>query len=274
MPLDPGIIGAGISAVAGLFGKREKYHPPSENIWSLAEGARDAGKHFGFNPLTLLKTGAQASVSPGSAPPLASMAILGNWMQDEFSQDTQDRREHNRLANELLALQVEEARTLRGVAPPSAVADMGGTPGFSGGRTSTIGVNSGSTAGTLQMKILGGREILEKPTEDLSGFMRIRNGITDDDGFLVPGSDGEPLDIWQVPVVAGSWVADKAWDLGSALGDKLAESDWSPLQQPAFEPAGFTEDGKPFWKRPDGTGIQFTKPSNDDFRKLKMKGAY
>lgn len=248
--------GAAISAAAGMFGRSNQ---TEQNIRLMASAARRYGPKYGFNPLTLLGlAGAGVDQNAGQAP-LASLQILGEAIGDEFSQDAKDRREHNRLTNELLTLEVQKARTLSGVAPASAVSGMGGAaPALNGGRTSVVGTPAGTTTGPFQMKILGDREIKQTPTEDLSGFMRVRNGLTDDDGFLIPGSDGEPLDIWQVPVVAGSWAADKAWEIGSKAGDWLATSDISPLQKDRFAPDGYSEDGKPFWKT--ANGITWIKP--------------
>lgn len=135
--VDAAIIGGGLKLLGGFLGKKSKPPTPSEMVIGAAEGARKGADAYGFNPLTLLQyAGTNAAAGGGGQPaPLASLQILGDIIEDNYSDDAKDRREHNRLANELLALQVEEARTLRGVAPVSAVADMGGVPAFTGGRT-------------------------------------------------------------------------------------------------------------------------------------------
>lgn len=260
--MDPAIIGAGLKFAGAVFGGKTK--SAGENRMSDLRGMMDAartyGPQYGFNPLTILGAAGGAIGPSQSSSPLASLSVLGDFVEEKYGEDGKERREHNRLSNELLALQVQNARTLVGVAPPSAVAGIGnGPPALNGGRTTPVSTGTGTSGGNLQLKVLGpDREIKQTPTEDLSGFMRVRNGLTDKDGFLIPGSDGEPLDIWQIPVVAGSWAADKAWDIGSAAGDWLATSDKSPLQKTRFAPDGHTDDGKPFWKT--ANGITFTRP--------------
>jgi len=267
MAIDAGLVSTGLKIASSLFGKKSKPPTPSEMVIGAAEGARKAEKLYGINALTMLKyAGGNAAAGGGGEPaPLASLSILGDFVEEKYGQDAKDRREHNRLSNELLSLEVQKARTLAPVAPVSAVAAMGGNAAFTGGAASTIGTDGGVQAGPFQMALLGkNRDVKQTPTEDMSGFMRIRNGLTDEDGFLVPGADGEPLDIWQLPVVAGSWAADKAWSLGTTAGEWLATSDNSPIKRDYGKPDGYTEDGKPFWKMSDGS-IRWNwadKPSN------------
>ena len=132
MALDPTIIAGGLKLLAGLGGKKQRFVPPSEMIASTAEGARDAGAKFGFNPLTLLGLGAQSGMTPGSPPPLASLAVLGDMIEDKYGEDAKTRREYNRLQNELLTLEVQRARTLNAVAPAQSVAGGGALTGGRG----------------------------------------------------------------------------------------------------------------------------------------------
>lgn len=138
--MDPALIGGGLRLLGGLFG-RKKAPTPSQNIMSQAKGARQAAEKYGFNPLTMLQYGQPGGAmgGGGDAPPLASLSILGEMIEENYGQDAKDRREHNRLTNELLTLEVQNARSLSGVAPPSAVAGMrGGPPAFNGGRAAVI----------------------------------------------------------------------------------------------------------------------------------------
>lgn len=134
--MDPTLIAGGFKLAAGLFGSK-KAPTPSQNIVSQAHGARKAAEKYGFNPLTMLQYGQPGgSMAQGEASPLASLSILGDIIEEKYGQDGQDRREHNALSNELLTLQVQNARSLMGVAPTSAVAGIGnGRPALNGGQT-------------------------------------------------------------------------------------------------------------------------------------------
>lgn len=136
-PATAGLVSTGLKLVGGLFSKKPKSQP-GQLIQSAAVGARKAAAESGFNPLTLLNSGhgqQGTSAGGGDGPPLASLSILGDFIEEKYGQDGEDRREHNRLTNELLTLQVQNARTLIGVAPTSAVAGIGnGPPAFNGGR--------------------------------------------------------------------------------------------------------------------------------------------
>lgn len=135
--MDPAIIAGGIKAISGLFGKKQRFVPPSEMITSAAEGARTGAEKFGFNALTLLGLGAQSGMTPGSPPPLASLSVLGDMIEEKYGQDAKDRREYNRLQNELLSLEVDRARTLNVVAPVATVSGGGAiTGGFGNARVS------------------------------------------------------------------------------------------------------------------------------------------
>lgn len=134
--MDPAIIAGGLKLLGGLFGSKKKSMSPQQSIMSTAAGARQAAKAYGFNALTLLK-GSNATAGAGmdmGAPPLASLSILGDVVDDVWGEG-KERREFNRLQNDLLSLQVQEARTLASVVPPSAIS---GTPALNGGRAAMV----------------------------------------------------------------------------------------------------------------------------------------
>jgi len=236
--MDPVVAGGILKVAGGLLG-RKKAPTPSQNIMSQAKGARQAAEKYGFNPLTMLQYGQPGGAmgGGGDAPPLASLAILGDIIEENYGQDAQDRREHNRLTNELLTLEVAKARTLGAVAPVSAVAGIGGgePPPLNGGRAVQIGnVRRDPTVfGTRA----GGVDI--QPDEGYSDAERVEERYGD----------------------AASWAYGfgvLAADLGSTAGQFLAESDYSPFQKKRFKPDGYTEDGKPFWLTHNG--YTFNKP--------------
>lgn len=147
--VDPLIIGAGLNLIGSIFGrKKEKTMTPAQSIMSTATGVTDAAKKTGLNRLTLLgasnaTAGAGMSMG-GSAPPLASLSVLGDFISDNFSEDAKTRREHNRLQNELLRLEVDRARTLNTV---PTVASVAGGGAITGGRGRIV--QSGPATGFL-----------------------------------------------------------------------------------------------------------------------------
>lgn len=128
-----------LGGIAGLFGKK-KAPSPWDNIMSQVGGARDAERTYGVNFLTALQHGQPGgSMATGEAPPLASLGILADIFNEEFGQDAKDRREHNQLGNDLLKLEIEQARgSMYMPPPPSAVAGLSD-------RTSALGGNAPAT---------------------------------------------------------------------------------------------------------------------------------
>lgn len=133
--MDPTIIAGGLKLLGGLFGRKKKVMTPQQSIESTAAGARSAAAQYGFNALTLLagsNATAGAGMEMGGPPPLASLSILGDFVDENFGEDAKARREHNRLQNELLTLEVDRARTLNAVAPLQSVAGGGAINGGRG----------------------------------------------------------------------------------------------------------------------------------------------
>lgn len=130
--MDPAIIAGGFKLLGGLFGSKKKTMSPAQSIVSTAQGARQGAKQYGFNPLTLLQASnatAGAGMDMGGTPPLASLSILGDIVEDTFGEEAETRREHNRLQNELLRLEVDRAHSLSGVAVARSVAGGGALGG-------------------------------------------------------------------------------------------------------------------------------------------------
>lgn len=139
--MDPAIIGGGLKLVGGLFG-RKKGPTPSQNIVSQAKGARLAAEKYGFNALTMLQYGQPGgAMGGGGAPPLASQAVLEGIadMTDVLTGEAAARREHNRLANDLLRVQLDEARARAQAGPPPGVAAVGSGPAALGRRAEPVG---------------------------------------------------------------------------------------------------------------------------------------
>lgn len=139
--MNPAVIGGGLKLLGGLFG-RKKSPTPSQNIVSQAKGARLAAEKYGFNALTLLQYGQPGgAMGGGGAPPLASQAILEGIadITDVMTGEAATRREHNELANDLLRVQLDEARARAQAGPSPGVAAVGSGPAALGRRAVPVG---------------------------------------------------------------------------------------------------------------------------------------
>lgn len=204
--MDPTIIAGGLKLLGGLFGKK-KTMSPQQSIMSTAAGARQAAKAYGFNALTLL-AGSNATAGAGmdmGAPPLASLAVLGDIIEENYGDEAKARKEHNRLQNELLTLEVDRARSLNAVAPEASVAGGGAlTGGRDNARVGSFArSNVFGAPGYADTKWLTpGREDKVKPQEYGSGVLHYDNALTGPVTLL--GDDGEPfMEYLQVPLVGG-----------------------------------------------------------------------
>jgi len=135
--MDPAIIAGGLKLLGGLFGRKKKQMTPAQSIMSTAQGVTDAAAATGLNRLTLLSASnatAGVGMEMGGPPPLASLSVLGDIIDENFTDEAKGRKEHNRLQNELLRLEVDRARSLNAVAPVQSVAGGGA---LNGGRGNT-----------------------------------------------------------------------------------------------------------------------------------------
>ena len=135
-----------VAGLAGAFGGGSKGAPSArENIMKAAQGARQAQEAYGFNPLTMLGSGAgMAGGGGGSPPPLASVQLLTEGLEgidDVSSGDAARRRQAEQLEIDLAKLRLDQARS--GVIPSQAMASetVSRTP-------SPIGVAHGTYAAT------------------------------------------------------------------------------------------------------------------------------
>jgi len=209
--MDPAIIGGGLNLLGSLFGKK-KTMTPARSILSTARGVRMAAKETGLNALTLLGASnatAGAGMDMGTSP-LASLSVLGSFIQDEFSDEAKQRKEHNRLQNELLTLEVERARTLSAVAPVASVAGGGALTGGRGNaRVGSLRAGGvfGSPGYIDNSWMTPGREDKVKAQEHGSAVLHYDNAVTGP--ITLFGDDGEPwLEYLQVPLFGGLQVAN------------------------------------------------------------------
>lgn len=204
--MDPAIIAGGLKLLGGLFGRKQKQMTPAQSIMSTAQGVTDASAATGLNRLTLLSASnatAGAGMAMGGPPPLASLSVLGDIIDENFSNDAKERKQHNRLQNELLTLEVDRARTLSAVAPVGSVAG-GGSLNGGRGNTRVGSFSSGNLHDFTKNNewLTPGRENVVDPQRHASGIIQYDNGITGPVSLL--GDDGEPfMEYLQVPIVGG-----------------------------------------------------------------------
>ena len=145
MPLLETITGGAkvLGALGGIFGGKKKERSPSWNIRSQAEGAREAAREQGFNPLTMLQYGnpGGSMSSGGGEPPLASIDLLVGGLSDlgsVWSGEAAQKRAADRLALDLAQLKLDQARSgVVAVAPLGASASVGGSAPVLGERPAT-----------------------------------------------------------------------------------------------------------------------------------------
>lgn len=255
MSLAGPLIQAGAGLLGGLFNKGAS---AGKNFRSHINGLMAAANQHGINPLALLNV---PPVGPSQGNVFMSQAIadagaiLGDAMLKRQDAQKLQRAEQQ---NAYLQKKVTDL-TLRPKVPGVYQQFPGvGNGQGSGGVYQTGGVGNAGGAGGGPTPLLSDQALAEKDTEEISGFMKIRNRFAPD-GFYVPGSDGEPLDIWQLPVVGGAWAIDKAlrWRDGKR-NPEIAETvkkgidvarnmTWgTPLRAPDYPPRPSKLYGKPY----------------------------
>ena len=243
--MDPTIIAGGLKLLGGLFGSKKKSMSPQQSIMSTAAGARQAAKKYGFNALTLL-AGSNATAGAGmdmGTPPLASLSVLGDLVEDQFGDDAKTRREHNQLQNELLRLEVDRARSIAPVkvgypafggsyGPQSADPSQGHRGAVrrdvrsrDAGGISPVGLTPLSDTDIVDPR----REVVNEDQRTHSGFVVIDSPWGGK--IRVPSLDGdEALDVFDAPSVIFA-LPQLAWNLGGKAGDWLRDSPSSPIRR-------------------------------------------
>ena len=213
-------IAAGGSILGGILGK-----PKNEYVVPSYGQIRRKAEAAGFNPLTAL------AMAPGQV--VQSQNYMGSAIADAALSladanaakvKQNDPLEKLKRENELLKEKIINV-TLRPKVPgvygqseaiPGIAQAVGG--GNAKSVSSANGVGNGSGAvpdgGTGFSPLVGDQKLQVQDTPSSTGFMHLRNSLAPD-GFYLPGSDGEPLDIWQLPVVLGSYAFDqfvRAWN--------------------------------------------------------------
>lgn len=127
MAFDPATLLSGLGAIGGLFQKKKNPTiTTAQGVVGQAMGAREAQRLHGVNFLTALGVSSPMQDSGGGPPPLASLSVFGDFLENKYGKDAKQRQEHNELQNDLLRLEVEKAKAVRPVAAPSAVQSMPG----------------------------------------------------------------------------------------------------------------------------------------------------
>lgn len=241
------LIGAGSSLLGGLFGSKKK----SEYVVPDYQQIRNKAEAAGFNPLTAL-TSAPGSVVASQNYMGSAIADAGIILADGLAKRGEKVGELQRLKeeNEKLVQKVQQA-TIRpkvgGIyagnhVTPTLKAAVGG----SNGQASSSGLagpdgsgvrGSGVNRPLREIDPVDPRRAVDNiPVNSSSGVMVVDNPHAP--RFYVPSLDGdEPLDILELPVVAGSMGASYLWDYGDKLaaGGSYIRYPRSPVYK---EPAG------------------------------------
>jgi hypothetical protein len=183
-PVTGGLIKAGIGLLGGLFGKKKKDPTPRDNLLSQAQGAREAGEKYGFNPLTMLQYGQTAgAMGGGGSPPLASnQLILGaiEDVADVASGEAARRRSAQDLEMDLAQIKLDQLRGGVLAVAPSATSTVGSGPSVLGRRAATImpkGYASG-IAGAPAKLAYDNSGVVEVKKQALAQEYTANNGVT------------------------------------------------------------------------------------------------
>lgn len=245
-------IGNVLGGVAGMKQAGEEGPTPRDNLMSQAQGARDAAKEYGFNPLTMLQYGQTGAMAGGGgAAPLASIQLLTDGLKDIgdiASGDAARRRAADQLSLDMAKLKYDQARSGVVMAPASSVNAVGPGPSPLGRRAVTVMQDGSAPARAVPARVggaIGGlrplpdvspadprREVEHAPITTHSGVVQIDTPWLSAP-IYVPTMDGdEPvqwydlpsLALWGAPAVYKSYLSPDAATRGlghladSALG--------------------------------------------------------
>lgn len=220
--MDPTIAAGGLKLLGGLLGQK-KGMSPGDSIQSAARGARKAAALTGFNALTLLQNSnltAGAGMDMGT-PPLASLAVLGDIVEENWGKTAEDedvRREHNKLQNELLRLEVDRARGAMRAVEGASHASGGAITGARTVKeiTGTVAANGFGAPAIENSSVTPGRTRDIRPQTNESGFIEWDNALTGPLKFF--GSEGEiameylQLPLLGIPQFVNNWAERLAGD--------------------------------------------------------------
>lgn len=219
------------TGLKGLFGKKKKDPTPTDNILSQAKGAREAADKYGFNPLTMLQYGQPGGAmgGGGSAPPLASIQAITDGLRgidDITSGDAERRRKAEELQNDLLRVQLDQARS--GVVAVGPGADsVGNGPSPLGRRAAVLPMPTGKafaprkggfgspTKGQNSVAPGRGQEI--DPVVNSPGVFEMENVLTGGKPVTIPG-EGEP---WGIDELATAVIVGAPQALGNYANRRI-----------------------------------------------------
>ena len=147
-------IGQLLGGVGGLFGKKANPGRDTRHVILNQVGtAREAGEKYGFNPLTVLQSGAAnvGGIGGGGASPLASVQMITDGLRgidDVVSGDAARRRAADQLNLDLAQLKLDQARSgVVATVPQYAVSGIGSGPSPLGVRPVSVYPSNGQRFG-------------------------------------------------------------------------------------------------------------------------------
>lgn len=234
----PALIGAGASLLGGLFGKKKVPDARAESrggILGQAEGAREAAKLYGFNPLTLLGASSPLpSQQEGANYMGAAVADAGMILADALTkQKDVGRLERAERLNEYQRKRIADL-TLRPAVPGVYGLGNGGyrNAPVSSDRSGAAGSNPGGGrgAGNVDGVLLGvtpnpvapGREKDVMPLPNSPGVFEVENAVTGGP-VTIPG-DSEPWGIDELATAVLTGGPQAAWNWGKSAGLELRKA--------------------------------------------------
>ncbi|QCS36981.1 hypothetical protein [Tortoise microvirus 38] len=221
-------MGSLIGGIGGLFGGK-KGDSAAKQVRDRSRGARQAAERDGFNPLTMLGVAANATATPGTPPPLASIDLIVGGLKaidDERSGDADRRRAMEQHDLDLAKLKLDQARSGVLLPPPPIASGVGVGVSPLGRRT---GTQTGQAGAAFNGKLGGfgtptkgpnnvapGREQDIDPVVNSPGVFEMENVLTGGKPVTIPG-EGEP---WGIDELLTGLIVGGPQALGN-LGNRI-----------------------------------------------------
>jgi hypothetical protein len=254
-PATGSIISAGISAIGGLFGEDKG---PSMIEQGMANHFFDALKarqqptflrigaeKAGFNPLTVLRSMGGTSASPvqNPGPSISSAKFIADALGDAVEtwanrEQIAQEAEFDRLKIEMAKEELEYWKQRNATKPVDKNFGFGltGTTRTTSKQVQVAPVLSEGDpekAGNPLFTPPGVPETT-KPNEQMPVLTTgvLPNGSK----FAFPAIDGEPVDIWQIPVLAAGALGTLGFNMGQRVGDWVSEQKFNNFMRSQGKP--------------------------------------
>lgn len=231
------LIGAGASLIGGALNRNAQ---KKANAANSPVGQVRQWEQAGINPIFGVSSGGyipQQATSIGDAFATAG----GKFAQALDMRHEKELRETGlKLENQLLKKQLDKMSE-KPVASYLSQAIGGTNVAPVSSRRPRHPSDSGNALGDIARVIAPGRDVKVTPVESTPLMMEVNSALTGNRSYPVLGSDGEPMDIWQMLAVGGQLAPQMLWDDTKRagrnvldgyikyIGDPFVKNQWNPI---------------------------------------------